>query len=710
MQQKVALTAAHLLSQGRIADMGMGSGTGSDSLAALYPGLDVVGVDVSPQIVEIASARYQRPNLSFRLGDIATRVFEDGSLDAILDSSVLHHVTSFNGYDRDAARRALEAQVAALADHGVLIVRDFVDPGPGDVLLELRTDDADGDGDDPRSCSTAKLFERFTAEFRSLSSTPGCTAQPEDGAPTGWTRFRTTRTLAVEFLLRKDYRRDWETEIKEEYTYLTQAQFEHVYAELGLRVLASTPIRNPWIVRNRFVGKFRLFTDEGTRDDEFPATNYLIVGERVPAGAGVRIEERPTETRLDYLNLAHYTRRDTGLVMDVVSRPHLTVDAVPWFEFDHDVFVLARMSYPRPILRATGSGVSSIEGSRAPDYITEPITVVSDDAPLGQTIEDALWARAGIEAKAIVGMNPGHRYFPSAGGLREEVRSMFVELQPTFTSQPQTPTGFSDAGRIGAIEARQLLRAAAVGGLPDARLELNVYSLLRRMGRAPGPWIGEAIELPASSADVEVEDPDQLADRPTRRLYDRCEPTRSSGFLELRCADFVEFDSAGNERGSKQLEYVRPTRRSANTVAVAVLLSSPSGVLIGLDDDDLPAAQSIDGNSNLCVTPAWRLPQDVAAPEAAKAWVRVRLQEELGVDIGDAWWLGGRYHPSPGATPEVVHPLAVSVDQVSTQGLRALRWVRLAELVECDALLRDGHLRIVTERSHHALSGGTHSG
>jgi hypothetical protein len=34
MRQKVALTAAHLLSEGEIADMGMGSGEGSAALAA----------------------------------------------------------------------------------------------------------------------------------------------------------------------------------------------------------------------------------------------------------------------------------------------------------------------------------------------------------------------------------------------------------------------------------------------------------------------------------------------------------------------------------------------------------------------------------------------------------------------------------------------------------------------------------------------------
>lgn len=35
MRQKVALTAAHLLGRGRVADMGMGSGAGTAALAAL---------------------------------------------------------------------------------------------------------------------------------------------------------------------------------------------------------------------------------------------------------------------------------------------------------------------------------------------------------------------------------------------------------------------------------------------------------------------------------------------------------------------------------------------------------------------------------------------------------------------------------------------------------------------------------------------------
>lgn len=74
MRVKVALTAAHVLRGGRAADMGMGSGASIAALAGLYPGLEVVGVDVDPVLVERARREYTLPNLSFMLGDIAARV------------------------------------------------------------------------------------------------------------------------------------------------------------------------------------------------------------------------------------------------------------------------------------------------------------------------------------------------------------------------------------------------------------------------------------------------------------------------------------------------------------------------------------------------------------------------------------------------------------------------------------------------------------
>src|SRR5262245_32413742 len=158
MQQKVALTTAHFPVRGRIADMGSGSGRGTFDLASLYHGLELVGVDINPVSVQRASETFQRPNLSYVVGDIAEKVFPAASLDGILDSSVLHHVTSFNCFDVKRVFATLDNQVAQLKTGGVIIIRDFVIPdgGADHVYLDLPTNDGKEAGS-IKELSTASL-------------------------------------------------------------------------------------------------------------------------------------------------------------------------------------------------------------------------------------------------------------------------------------------------------------------------------------------------------------------------------------------------------------------------------------------------------------------------------------------------------------------------------------------------------------------------
>ncbi len=706
MRQKVALTAAHLLALGKIADMGMGSGTGSHALATLYPALEVVGVDVSEALVQRARQRYVAANLSFMVGDIAQPVFEPGELDGIFNSSVLHHVTSFNGYDPNAAAVALEVQARQLNERGVLIVRDFVDPGDGEVWLDLPTTDGDG-SDDPVTCSSAALFERFSREFRRLSAQPGfelrrLSPTREHPVRDGFRRYLTSHKLAAEFVLRKDYRRDWHSEVAEEYSYFTQDAFETVFARLGLRVLASTPLRNRWIVRHRFRDRFELRDSDGRRLED-PPTNYIIAGEKVPSGEGVRFIESSLGAAHGFLFMEHYRHRLTGVVYDLVRRPRLTLEALPWFEISGDVFVLARKSYPRPILCCKPRGTASLDGATAVGYVTETLNVGQDDKPPGQTVEEALAELAGVGGDRIRGFAPGATYYPSPGGLQEEIRSLFVEIEPTFV---ETDIGnlseFSTSGQVRAIEARQLLRAAQVGGLADARLETGVYQLLAVHGRSPGPWIGEALELEERGRPPEVVAMAKLARRPARRRFERVSRRLSSGFLELCCAEFEELDADGEVIYRADREFVTPRPFSFNTVATAPLRRHGDEIWLGLDDDDLPAAQCFNGNSQLLVAPAWRLPREVRGLTDAWEWIRRRLEAEYGVLSGEIWELGGRYHPSPGVTPEAVYPIAIEVLEESS-GQRRLTWVRLDDALAHLEQLVDGHLRIVALRAGHAL-------
>ncbi len=137
---------------------------------------------------------------------------------------------------------------------------------------------------------------------------------------------------------------------------------------------------------------------------------------------------------------------------------------------------------------------------------------------------------------------------------------------------------------------------------------------------------------------------------------------------------------------------------------VALLARDGEDPLIGVDDDDLPAAQSFTGNSDILVAPAWRLPHGVERRRAAKAWIAERLAEEYGLVASQWFELGGMYHPSPGLTPERVHPFAVEARQgTGGAGKRSICWLSIREAVAQADRIRDGHLRIVLFRAAHAL-------
>lgn len=689
MQQKVAFTTAHFPAAGTVADMGSGSGQGSFDLASLQPGLQVVGVDINPTSVELSRRTHRRPNLSFREGNIAGAVFAPRSVDAILDSSVLHHVTSFNGFDVAHVERCLDNQVASLKPGGVLIIRDFVVPaGPETVHLDLPAGDV------------APLFERFAREFRSSRNLDGPVPHREVACDRpGFRRFELTLRAAAEFVLRKDYRDDWETEIQEEYLYMTQAQFEAAFRRRGLRVVTSQEIRNPWIVAHRFEGKV-FFADVDGRPLGYPPTNFLIVGEKVAADGGVALRETAAaEAEPRFLRLRAF-RRPSGAIMELVERPNTTLDLLPYFERDGRLLVAAKQGFPRPILNAEGRS-PNLDRTHISGFVAEPITgIVADPLAGEESARVVLAERAGIAAESVRAVGRAFSYYPSPGGIAERVAARLVEIDPEAArnlAAGRNYTAFSGPGRVQALDAAQVLRGHQVGGMFETRLEIGVYELLLTLGRSAGPWIGAAIELRDQNAKL-VPRPAREALSPAARAAFEPVDGHRPEFLSVRRGRFVEVDARGVELHVAELEYVEPKHLSRNTASALPVMRVGGEVFVGLEERDLPAPQVFTGSSALMTAPAFRLRQDVEDLDAVGAVLRVRLAGEFGVTPTRLWPLGGRYFPTSGATPEVVYPYAVEVDSA---GL--LTWVKLADLIAARDDVHDAHLRVAALRLAHAV-------
>lgn len=703
MAQKVAFVTAYLPARGTVADMGSGSGKGSYDLARLFPDLRIIGVDVNPVAVGHAQKNYILPNLEFRVGDIALDIFPEETLDGIVNSSVLHHVTSFNDFQIQKIYRLFDHQVRALKDGGVLTVRDFVAPSAiKDILLELPRNDGKEAGE-LATLSTASLFEEFCRTFHVAAYRNGHIPFIRVKEDEKHVTYRVSLRYATEFLLRKDYREDWAVELAEEYLYFTQEQFEEEFRRRNMRILLSRPVTNDWIVEHRWKEKVRLMEIDGAPLD-FPPTNYIIVGEKKSRGDGVIIRETES-TAVDvpqFLRMEHFRHAVSGDIWDLVSRPHETIDVIPWFSENGEIYVIGRSRYPRPIVNTTWKD-APIERVNVSGYLNEPVTAIW--LP-GKTREDfvreVLLARAGILSEHIRAIDSNAlSYYPSPGGTNEVVHSCMVEIAPQYEFSTPGVLQEHSPEEIEAFHAQQLLRTATVGGMLDARLELNTYHLLLSLGVPFDPWIGGACPVASYPSGVMriAGVHDALAE--PRISFSEVSESIPSRYLSIRRGHFEEYRADDSLRSSWDLEYVLPETRSTNTV-IAVALAECNGTLfIALEERELPMAQRQLGNAKYFDMPSWRLPRDVNTLFAADEFLKKRFLEEFDVRMTLAKFIGGSYYPSPGTSPEAVVIAAVSVEAYRQNP--KLLWVALPELLAGRHTLRDGHLLITIFRVAHCL-------
>ena len=361
----------------------------------------------------------------------------------------------------------------------------------------------------------------------------------------------------------------------------------------------------------------------------------------------------------------------------------------------------ARYGYPRPITCAVPRGPTMIDGSKWGGYLIEPLTgmVPQDAAPeaIGKIVAD----RAMIAAETLGNVDAGLTYYPSPGGIDEVVTSLFIEaLTPLpHHSLPTALSGFSTAGELREFDAQDLLRAAHVGVLPEARLEMNLYTLMDKLGILPDPFIGEEIVLPATAAPAWLRraDLDDLLARPAASPYVPAD--KPSGYLRLVrsvFADQTEEEGRTRTLAEQELEFVLPREQSCNTILGLPVLHAEE-VLIGLEMRHLPVPQIHEGDARILTAPAWRLDRQVESLDQAKSV----LAASFGVPAGAITPLGAAYFPSAGITPERVYPFIVRLSETAAGA--SYDYVPLTQVKRNLHRLRDGHLLIAVMRLIHAL-------
>jgi hypothetical protein len=288
---------APFIQPGRIGDIGCAAGSwiklaGAD---ARFRESDFYGIEVSRHLCELCRRRkengeFENPFVFFSQKNAVTGlVFPQGSMNTIHTSSLTHEIESYGSHDD--LLRFIDNRYEELAPGGVWINRDVVGPENGEQIVLLWCDEADGNNENVeevfterealaahlRQLSTKARFIRFHKDFRKAE---GYTLRYEAVNVNGRPFFKLSLNDAMEFLSRKDYCDNWQSEMHETFCFWSFSDWKKHLVEKGFHIHgASYEFTNDWIVKNRWEGRVQLLAEDLT-PLPWPVTTMILVAEK----------------------------------------------------------------------------------------------------------------------------------------------------------------------------------------------------------------------------------------------------------------------------------------------------------------------------------------------------------------------------------------------------------------------------------------------
>ena len=88
--RRVKMLTQHLRSGDKVLELGCGTGYFTSALAKT--GAQITAIDISPDLLRVAREKCVRPNISFEIQNAYSLSYGEGTFDAVVGSSVLHHL------------------------------------------------------------------------------------------------------------------------------------------------------------------------------------------------------------------------------------------------------------------------------------------------------------------------------------------------------------------------------------------------------------------------------------------------------------------------------------------------------------------------------------------------------------------------------------------------------------------------------------------
>ncbi len=236
---------------------------------------DFYGIEVARHLYDICQQRkhngeFKNPFVFFSQRNAVTGlVFERNSMNTIHTSSLTHEIESYGS--REDLLSFIKNRLDELAPGGVWVNRDVVGPNNKDEQIWMQLNKIDGRNDDfarsfdtresladyLKGLSTYGRFLRFAKDFRTKE---GYDLKYEIRNTPDGEYFILSLKDACEFMSRKDYVDNWESEMHETFCFWDFGEWKLQLERVGFTVSEnSKSYTNDWIVKNRFLGKVQLY-------------------------------------------------------------------------------------------------------------------------------------------------------------------------------------------------------------------------------------------------------------------------------------------------------------------------------------------------------------------------------------------------------------------------------------------------------------------
>ena len=499
--------------------------------------------------------------------------------------------------------------------------------------------------------------------------------------------FRLPVKWAYEFVLRRDNRRKWLSEIhheftqkhekrrrlmeevRKEYTFFTDHDFDRALNDHGARLLYSAPHWDEQIVQNRFK-KIRFYWENG---EPIPSweTSFIKVAQKKKAKNSLLLQERkPSKKENPNLRITAMHSEYDGSVVDIVSRDMHLAEIVPYrVTKDKKLHIVVHEGVARALANIAPRNSPNLDGKKWSGHMIESITLPQE---LIKTHDEENIRNTISFSKKYLGLQPqlgalfekGPGFYPAPDCIDEHIQTYYLNTKTL--EKPISPKvvledidGFSTTGRIREIDAQQILNAVGVGFIASSRLEIQILALYEKLGLSYQSWSESPLTIKTEEPEEETkldkiiasyaDDDDRFKERPGLAGQIR---TAQSVFV-----DEGQVNGGITGLASREMDFVLNEEGSMNTAVVLPLTKKINGeVMAGIVEQYLPVPQRYKGNGYTVSCPSFALPNNIANMEQAKKFIADKFE----VPIDCVSRMGESYFSHIGMMPQRIYPFAVS--------------------------------------------------